>query len=55
MDAVRSGLACPGCQATEVPKLIVRGTGKGNHGTSLQCRRCGHEWTDEQTWRGQAS
>jgi len=52
---VRSGLACPGCQATEVPKLIVRGTGKGNHGTSLQCRRCGHEWTDEQTWRGQAS
>ena len=55
MDAVRSGLACPGCQATEVPKLIVRGTGKGNHGTSLQCRRCGHEWTEEQTWRGQAS
>ena len=55
MDAVRSGLACPGCQATEVPKLIVRGTGKGSRGTSLQCRRCGHEWSDEPSWSSQAS
>jgi hypothetical protein len=55
VDAVRSGRACPACRITEVPKLIVRGTGNGNHGTSLQCRKCGHEWTDERTWSSQAS
>ncbi len=55
MDAVRNGMSCPECRSVEVPKLIVRGTGKGSHGTSLQCRRCGHEWSDEQTWRSQAS
>ena len=33
--------ACPACRSNDVPKLIVRGTGKGSHGTSLLCRRCG--------------
>jgi len=55
VDGVRSEQACPRCQAGDVPKLIVRGTGKGSHGTSLQCRRCGHEWSDESSWRSQAS
>ncbi len=55
MDAVRSGIACPECRSAEVPKLIVRGTGKGSPGTSLQCRRCGHEWSGEQEWSSRAS
>jgi len=55
VDGVRSDLACPQCRSAEVPKLIVRGTGKGSHGTSLQCRLCGHEWSDESTWSSQAS
>ena len=55
MEAVRSDLNCPECRSAEVPKLIVRGTGKGSHGTSLKCRRCGHEWTAEHTWSSQAS
>jgi len=55
VDGVRSDHTCPACRSVDVPKLIVRGTGKGNHGTSLQCRRCGHEWTDEESWSSQAS
>jgi hypothetical protein len=55
VDAVRNGMSCPECRSAEVPKLIVRGTGKGSHGTSLQCRRCGHEWSGEETWSSQAS
>jgi len=47
--------ACPACQSTDTPTLIVRGTGKGSHGTSLQCRRCGYEWSDEQSWSSRAS
>ena len=55
MDGVRSDQNCPGCRSADVPRLIVRGTGKGSHGTTLQCRRCGHEWSDESTWNSQAS
>lgn len=55
MDGVRSDQACPTCRSTEVPKLIVRGTGTGSHGTSLKCRRCGDEWSDQAPWTSQAS
>ena len=46
---------CPACRSADAPKLIVRGTGRGSHGTSLQCRTCGHEWSDEQIWNSRAS
>jgi len=55
VDGVRSDQACPKCRSADVPKLIVRGTGNGNHGTSLQCRRCGTEWSDESSWSSRAS
>jgi uncharacterized Zn finger protein len=55
VKAVRSDPSCPACRSADVPKLIVRGTGKGNHGTTLQCRRCGNEWSDERSWSSQAS
>ena len=55
MEEMRSDQSCPACRSADVPKLIVRGTGKGSRGTSLQCRRCGHEWSDEPTWSSRAS
>jgi hypothetical protein len=55
VEAGHSDESCPACLSGDVPKLIVRGTGKGSHGTSLQCRRCGHEWSDEESWSSQAS
>ena len=55
MDGVRSDPACPACRSVDAPRLIVRGNGKRNHGTSLQCRRCGHEWSDESAWSTRAS
>jgi len=55
VDGVRIDLACPNCRSAEVPKLIVRGTGRGSPGTSLQCRRCGTEWSDEATRASHAS
>jgi len=55
VDGVRSDQGCPNCRSADVPKLIVRGTGKGSHGTSLKCRRCGNEWSDESSWSSQAS
>lgn len=55
MKQVRIDQACPACRSADVPKLIVRGTGKGSHGTSLQCRRCGNELSDEPSWSSQAS
>ena len=55
MDEVHNDRRCPECRSTDVPRLIVRGTGKPSHGTSLQCRRCGHEWSDDPSWSSRAS
>jgi len=55
MKELRIDQACPACRSNDAPKLIVRGTGKGSHGTSLLCRRCGNEWSDERFWSSQAS
>ncbi len=55
MDGVRDGQECPNCGSTDVPRLIVRGSGAATDGVSLQCRRCHHEWSDDRTRSRQAS
>jgi len=55
MGGFRDGQECPKCGSTDVPRLIVRGSGAVTDGVSLQCRRCHHEWSDDRTRSQQAS
>jgi formate dehydrogenase maturation protein FdhE len=38
---------CPECGSTDVPKLVMRGSGRlGESGLSMRCRVCDSEWPD---------
>ena len=37
---------CPDCGSTQVPKLVVRGSGMMDSGVTHRCRSCDSEWAD---------
>ena len=47
MDVGKAEVSCPSCFASDSPILVVRGTGIGTRGVTLQCRACRHTWPAE--------
>jgi uncharacterized Zn finger protein len=38
--------SCPICGVTEVPTLLIRGSGLTGHGWVIRCRTCGGDWSE---------